>query len=213
MVLKRKIQPDQLIYHTIRSMNKTAKTTLITLAIFIAIPFTCCGMPWAFFQITAPTTCRYKFSTPDGHTIPADTPSIYGLQFFAHMEGPNDFNQSYHLERGPRSLRILVFRPNDDTTTTVRVIDATAHSSRLGPLATHQNELPYEIVFDRTGTTDTNGSWESSTLMDTDPHAGDVITIKFTVKINHDGVSTEHSFTNIYTPDCNRDPYHWMPSV
>ncbi len=194
-------------------MNKTVKTILISLAVIAAVPFTCCGLPWAFFQITAPTTCRYDFSTPEGHTIPSQVDSIYGLRFFARMEGPNDYNESYHLERGPRSLIIVGFRPHEHTTITAKVVEATAHSSRLGELVAQNNELPYALSFTEEATKGSYGHWKSNTLMDTDPHAGDVITIKFTIEITRDGKTTQHSFINIYTPDCNRDPYHWMPSA
>lgn len=195
-------------------MDKSTKTTLIVIGIILAIPFSCCGFPIACSNVFAPTTCRYMRAPAEGTPAFQDGEKLRGVGFFTHMVGPNDFNESYHLERGPRYVRVVPHRLNEDASVSVRLIEVSAISSRIGQMEVCTPKmLPYEFEFDTVGGTDTYASWEGNTLLMTDPHAGDIVTVTFTVDITRDEETTRHTFTYIQTPKCERDPYWWMPSV
>lgn len=197
-------------------MHRSTKITLWITALVLASPFLCCGSLFAYWNIVAPTVCRYRSESAQG--TPKHEDSIRSIRFMTRMDGPNDFNESYHLERGPRYAEFWAIRVAGVESPSVTLIDISVTSSRLGQIEPcTPNTLPVPMVFEarnpKHGPGNEYAIWQGDLLLDTDPHAGDIITMTITVEISDNTQTTRHTLTYIHTPNCHEEPYWWMPSV
>ena len=197
-------------------MQRRTKVTLWVVISVLASPFLCCGSFIAYWNITAPVVCRYRAAPAEG--TPAREEFIRSIRFMTRMEGSNDYNESYHLERGPRYAEFWAIRVAGSESPSITLIDISVSSSRLGEIeACTPDMLPAPMVFvgrdPEHGPGNEYAIWRGNMLLDTDPHAGDIITITATVEISDGTETTTHTVTYIHTPDCRSDPYWWMPSV
>ncbi len=171
-------------------MTRSRKSILILLTL---VPFTCCGIPYAYLFAIAPVTYAYEPSWPVYH---AD-----GLDIIIFLRGEQDYAQN---ESEPRTVYLLAKQANAPIPDAFRVLRVDVRSSTGAIMVSHTpRALPALIPFDSTRVF---ASWKGDHTFDADLAAGESVAVTVEVEVTRGTTATIHTLDVTFQPRRIRRP-------
>ena len=202
-------------------MKQPAKTILIVVAILMAIPLTCCGLPFGFLYAIAPTTYVCELEGCEGYWgYPAQKHPDYTIEninFHAFLRGKEDYAGDH---KGPRSFRSNATRfdsrtremPDDIEITILDfevVINGVSVISRMS-----NDSLPYVMEFGTSDNYPDRAYWSDDRTFNPDLAVNEIATVTVELEVTQAGKTTLHTLVFVFKPRRIHRPFtFWIPSV